>query len=177
MHDEVTEHVIAVCHQGDHIHRSADETIREFRRHYHLYDHPRKKKEEVLRARCRKCLSSIKSRTGKTIPRPMWYMAYATRPFEYIHMDFVELPDPTCGRKHVLVITDDFSLTTVLHAYAAVVQALLEDWLSVFPDPDLLHTDGGSHFDNAVIKGLAEARGWDHTICTCLLYTSPSPRD
>ena len=99
----------------------------------------------------------------------MWYMAFATRPFEYIHMDFIELPEPTNGKKYVLVITDDFSLTTVLHATAsndaaAVVEALLESWLSVYPDPDLMHTDGGSHFDNAVLRGLTAARGWDHTI-------------
>ena len=101
----------------------------------------------------------------------MWYMVYATRPFEYVHMDFMELPTPTNGKRYVLVITCDFSLTTVLYNTDtndadAVVQALLNDWLSVYPDPDLLHTDGGSHFDNAVIKGLTEARGWAHTICT-----------
>ena len=78
---------------------------------------------------------------------------------------------PTNGKKYLLVITDDFSLTTVLHNTAtndasAVVTALLDDWLSIYPDPDLLHTDGGSHFSNAVIKGLTEARGWEHTICT-----------
>ena len=84
----------------------------------------------------------------------MWYMTYVTRPFEYIHMDFVELPMPTNGKNHVLVITDDFTLTTVLcntekNDVAAVVHALLDEYLCVFPDPDLLHSDGGSHFDNA----------------------------
>jgi hypothetical protein len=49
---------------------------------------------------------------------------------------------------------------------AAVVEALLEHYLCVFPDPDLLHSDGGSHFDNAIIQGLTERRGWAHTICT-----------
>ena len=167
----ITEEVIAVCHQGDHVHRSADETIREFRKHYCLHMQGRKHEEEFLRNRCRKCLSCIKTRTGKTVPRPMWYMTYATRPFEYIHMDFMELPTPTNGKKYVLVITDDFSLTTVIcntekNDANTVVRALLDHWLSIYPDPDLLHTDGGSHFDNAVIQGLTEARGWAHTICT-----------
>ena len=71
----VTEQVIAVCHQGDHIHRSADETVREFRKCFCLHMQSRKHEEEFLRNRCRKCLSCIKTRTGKTVPRPMWYMA------------------------------------------------------------------------------------------------------
>ena len=58
-------------------------------------------------------------------------MVYATRPFEYIHLDFVELPDATDGKRYVLCITDDFSLTTVLWATEhndaeAVANVLLE---------------------------------------------------
>ena len=56
------------------------------------------------------------------------------------------------GYKWILVITDDFSLTTVLHLTRSadadtVVKVLLKHWISVFPDPDLMHSDGGSHFD------------------------------
>jgi hypothetical protein len=29
-----------------------------------------------------------------------------------------------------------------------------------------MHSDGGSHFDNQVVKKLAKVRGWKHTICT-----------
>ena len=114
------------------------------------------------------CLSCIKTKYGKTVPRPYWYMAYATRPFEYIHMDFIEMPLAANGMEHILVITDDYSLTTVLHACPtpdteAVVTALLQDYLPYYPDPDLMHSDGGSHFDNEVIKKLAAARGWMRT--------------
>ena len=38
----------------------------------------------------------------------LWYMIYSTRPFEYIHMDFVKLPPSIHGYKYVLVITDSF---------------------------------------------------------------------
>ena len=113
----------------------------------------------------------IKTMPGKIIPRPMWYMVYATRPFEYIHLDFVELPDASDGYKYVLVVTDDFSLTTLLHPTKSadsetVVDALLQHWLPYYPDPELMHTDGGSHFDNAVVQGIAKKRGWKFTICT-----------
>ena len=98
-------------------------------------------------------------------------MAYATRPFEYIHMDFIELPDAVDGNVYVLCITCDFSLTTVLWPTAkndseAVVDALLQAWLPYYPDPELLHSDGGTHFDNQVIQLLTQRRGWKHTICT-----------
>ena len=58
-------------------------------------------------------------------------MAYVTKPFENIHFDFIEIPDATNGMKCLLVVVDDFSLTTVLHPTAradteAVVAALLD---------------------------------------------------
>ena len=42
-------------------------------------------------------------------------MTYATRPFEYLHLDFMDMPDAANGHSKMLIITDDFSLTTVLH--------------------------------------------------------------
>ena len=47
-----------------------------------------------------------------------------------------------------------------------VVKALVNEWLSHYPDPLLLHTDGGTHFDNAIVRGLAEVSGWRHTLFT-----------
>ena len=68
----------------------------------------------------------------------------------------------------MLVITDDLSLTTVLHATerndaGTIVRALLDHWFAYYPDCDLIHTDGGSHFDNAVLKLLSQARAYKHT--------------
>ena len=154
---------------------SQTETLAEFRKHFYLHGVNRSTEESLIRDAVRRCLSCIKTRTGKSIPRPLWYMVYATAPFEYIHLDFMELPDATNGMKYVLVVVCDFSLTTLLHPChkadtETVVKALLEHWLSHYPDPLLLHTDGGSHFDNAVVRAIAKIKG-------CLLYTSPSPRD
>ena len=42
----------------------------------------------------------------------------------------------------------------------------LQAWLPYYPDPELLHTDDGTHFDNQVIELLTERRGWKHTIYT-----------
>ena len=169
--DPVTLEVIAICHQGDLVHRSAMDTLEEFRNHYTMQGMGRKAEEEFVKALCRRCLSCIKTKTGKTIPRPMWYMVYATRPFEYIHIDFIELPEAVDGCKYILCITDDFSLTTVLHPTKhadadTVVKVMLEQYLPVYPDPDLIHSDGGTHFVNNIVKKLTKARGIKHTICT-----------
>ena len=113
---DITEEIIAICHQGDLVHRDMRNTIIEFNKHYKLTGLTKTAQHEYIRARCRRCLSCIKNRAGKTVPRPMWYMAYATRPFEYIHIDFMDMPEAADGCKHVLIITDDFSLTTLIHA-------------------------------------------------------------
>ena len=42
----------------------------------------------------------------------------------------------------------------------------MEQWLSIYPDPDLIHTDGGSHFDKQVVEKLTTARQLRYTICT-----------
>ena len=85
--DEVTQQVIALSHQGDHRHRSAKDTVSEFQRHFSLADMTKTAEAKQITAKCAKCLACIKTRTGQSIPRPLWYMVYATRPFEYIHAD------------------------------------------------------------------------------------------
>ena len=72
-------------------------------------------------------------------------MESVTRPFEYLNLDFVSIPDSDPGQKHLLVVVDDLSLTTLLHPCVridadTVVEALLSQWLSHYPDPVLLHT-------------------------------------
>ena len=54
-------------------------------------------------------------KTGGSIPHPMWYMVRATRPFEYLHLDFVEMPTSADGCKWLLVVLCDLSLATLLH--------------------------------------------------------------
>ena len=146
MEDVVTTQVIALCHQGDLYHRSAKQTVKEFQRHFRLYMLTRTAEEQHIKTKCSKCLGCIKTRSGQSVPRPLWYMVYATTPFEYLHMDFVELPTTADGIAQLLVVVDDCSLATLLQPTnsanaATVAKALIDHWIS------------------------------------CLLYTSPSPRD
>ena len=167
----VTLEVIVICHQGDTFHRSVMDTLKEFPEHYVMHGMGKTAEKEFIRALCRRCLSCIKTKTGSTIPRPMWYMVYATKPFEYIHMDFIQLPEAANGCKYILALTCDFSLTTVLQPTRnadadTVVKVLLEQYLPTYPDPDLIHSDGDTHFINDVVERITKARGIKHTICT-----------
>ena len=41
---------------------------------------------------------------------------------------------------------------------------LIKRWLSFFPDPAFLVSDGGTHFKNKLFKAIAEIRGFQHHI-------------
>ena len=45
-----------------------------------------------------------------------------------------------------------------------VVKALVNEWLSHYPDPLLLHTDGGTHFRNDLLKELTQMLDIEHHI-------------
>ena len=66
-----TMEVIAICRQGDLAHRSAINTIKEFRRTFAIHGLQRKAEEEYIKACVRRCLSCLKTRAGKVIPRPL----------------------------------------------------------------------------------------------------------
>ena len=66
----------------------------------------------------------------------------------------------------MLVIADDLSLTYLIHPTArtnvdTVIDTLLNHWLTHYPDSLMLHTDGGRHFHNRVVRGLTRLRGWE----------------
>ena len=74
---------------------------------------------------------------------------------------------PVTAAGNCWFLVEDLSLATLLHpcqrcTAIEVVKALANKWLSHYPDP--VHTDGGTHFDNAVVRGLAEV--WRHTLST-----------
>ena len=45
-------------------------------------------------------------------------------------------------------------------------KVMVERWLSFFPDPVFLVTDGGTHFTAALFRELSRLRGFDHHITT-----------
>ena len=168
---DIIDEIIAIAHQGDQYHRSSVDTVILTLRRFAFEGLTYEASRLYIVSRCQACLSCIKMRTGDTIPRPMWYMIRATRPFELLHMDYVSMPETTTGMKHLLVVTDDLSCLVVLEPTttndaATVALTLLSRWLAHYPDPAMIHTDGGSHFDNQIMKMLAKRRGWDLSLST-----------
>ena len=170
-HGGLLDQLLVVAHQGDQHHRSSEETADVFMRTFAIHGHSEAATKRYITRRCRSCLGCIKLRTGGTVPRPLWFMVRATRPWEYVHADFIEMPKATNGMVWMLVLVDDLSLTTLLHPCEACtaevfINVFINEWLSHHPDPVLLHTDGGTHFDNEIVRGIAQACGLRHTIST-----------
>ena len=96
-------------------------------------------------------------------------MVRATVPFEYIHADWIDMPEATNGYKYLLVVIDDLSGTVMLHGCKThtaedTARALVNHWLSIYPDPQMLHTDDGTHFVNSIFKSIVDIRGFAHHI-------------
>jgi hypothetical protein len=169
--NDIMREIIAIAHQADHKHRTQKETVKEFTSTFTLDNTNAKDTKKFVIAICRHCLACIKTRKGGFIPTPHWYMVRATKPFELIHADYVDMPEDTEGNKYALVIVDDLSLTGLIqpckrNTAEVMATALLEHWLAHYPDPLMIHTDGGTHFNNKLIKAIAQARGWELSIST-----------
>lgn len=117
---------------------------------------------------CNKCLSCMKTKGGKVVPRPMLSMERATRPNELLTFDFttVRLDDTPGVPQHLLVVMDNFSryvrLYPSLKADADAVTRAMVDWFAAFGICTNWVSDRGSHFANDVMKRLAEAHGINH---------------
>ena len=117
------------------------------------------------------CLQCIKLAGGDIMPRPMGYQLRATQPMEVVAMDFLDMPTSRkkWGFKAVLVIVDQLTRVctctpTKDKTAATAAKILVDRWLSFFPDPAFLITDGGTHFKCELFKSLAEIRGFQHHI-------------
>jgi hypothetical protein len=105
------------------------------------------------------CLSCIKTKTGKIIPRPWGESVSATGPNQVLHFDYLYIDKPKKKSTHmfeyILVLKDDFTGYTELipceHAdHVNVVQAL-QAWGARFGLPHTLVSDRGSHFFNRIL--------------------------
>ena len=116
-----------------------------------------------VRAFLASCLSCVKTKGGKTVPRTLLHTVRATAPNTAIHFDFMYVKEPSIAAKHsfkyVLVVMDCFSrYTELVPAEAAdsnvVVETLLA-WFHRFGVPLRWTSDRGTHFLNEVLTKLA----------------------
>ena len=156
--------LITLAHQDNHAHRSIQDTIHRLAQKF-TFANLIKKTTEFTHT----CLQCLKINGGKLTPRPLWHMLHATRPFELIHSDWMDMPDAHNGHKYLLIIIDDLSGTVLLHSsdkHTAYITAkiIVEHWLSCYPDPTMLNTDGGTHYKNTLFEAIANIRGFTHHI-------------
>ena len=103
-------------------------------------------------------------------------------PFEVIHLDHIGPLKPDAqGNMFILVLIDAFSrwvelfptkTTTALESASCIFQHM-----GRFGTPEVVHTDRGTAFHNELVSELLRMTGTKQSLSTCLLYTSPSPRD
>lgn len=81
------------------------------------------------------------------------------RPFQMIAMDFLELPRSNCGNKYCLVVSDYYTRWPEAFALpdmqaATVARVLVDGIVCRHGVPDVIHSDRGGSFENAVIRQL-----------------------
>ena len=92
---------------------------------------------------------------------------------------------PKVLEKMMPYLTDTYGNASSPHSFGQVARIGVEHAReqvarAINADPsEIVFTGCGTESDNTVLFGVAEryAKKGDHIITTCLLYTSPSPRD
>ncbi|KMQ82837.1 integrase core domain protein [Lasius niger] len=95
-------------------------------------------------------------------------------PFERIALDVLgPLPRTTGGNKYILVVMDYFSKWPEAYAIpdqeaTTVSEELVQNWVSRFGVPLLMHSDQGRNFTSAVFHGMCKLLGIEKTRTTPL---------
>ena len=122
-------------------------------------------KEEIL-GFVRGCLLCLKTKGGKVEPPPLGQALQGNSAGEAIHLDFVS----TSPGRGNLVIKCGFTLYIMLFPTkeftAEVAEAGVIQWAALFGVPAIIVSDGGSHFNNMLVKALTRRFRARHHITT-----------
>ena len=120
--------------------------------------------------------------------------------------EYIDVAGPlpeSSGFKYILVLVDGFSSFASLVPLKSITgaESLFHKWICMFGPPQSIHSDNAKYFSCPELKELCDRFGIQHSFsspfypqgngkvertiytmkdmlyCTCLLYTSPSPRD
>ena len=163
--DPIIPLICTVAHQGTHGHSSPEQTEEDVAGAFNWTGI-----KGTVKQWCLNCMQCIKLQGGRRIPRPMGHQLVATQPMEVIALDYLDLPKDRHGvYVAVLIIVDQLTRTCVVvptkdKTAATAAKILHERWLSLFPDPAFVVTDGGTHFRCALFREIARIRGFQHHI-------------
>jgi hypothetical protein len=124
---------------------------------------------EAIQKLCRECVVCQKNHGQRTHPHEM-YSTAALFPFESVFIDFIgPLPKSSTGNSYILCCVDRFSrwvelIATPSATAEAAARALHDFWFTSHGLPVSLVSDGGSHFDNRLMKELSRLLEVNHHI-------------
>ena len=150
--------VISACHDSKTYggHMDAGRTCARARTHYwwsRLYTDV----HDYVRG-CLTC-RSVGERTAG--PAPISKHAVPQRPFEYMAVDLLAMPESKAGNKYAMVVMDHFSRYATVVAIpdksaVTVARALIERVILIHGPPKYLLSDQGGEFDNQLLIEIAE---------------------
>ena len=161
--------VMTIAHSGCSGHRSQEHMIKKIREHVYW---PSIKTDVIQYTQA--CLNCLKVKGGKMMPRPFGERTFPTKRNQIISLDYMFIEhlrkeSPHCYI-YVLVIKDEYSgfidLTPCEAANHEEAVNALAYWCSRFGIPEMIQTDGGTHFVNNIIQLLCKRLGISHHITT-----------
>ena len=87
---------------------------------------------------------------------------YTGEPFEHVAMDIIgPLPKTDCGNRYILTVVDHFTKHVGAYAVAdqeatTVARVFLDEVVSRYGVPYVLHTDQGANFESNLFKELCQ---------------------
>ena len=154
--------VVAACHDSSAYggHMDAARTCARVKRHFwwsRLYS-------DVFDyvGGCLVCRSAAKRTAG---PAPISSHRVPTRPFEFLGIDLIAMPEAASGNRYAMVVMDHFSRYATVVAIpdktaATVARALTRHVLLIHGPPETLLSDQGTEFDNVLMRELARIFGF-----------------
>lgn len=173
-HHNLRLRLMVVAHAGAAGHRGVNVTVQLLERQFFWPT-----LEADVQTFVRQCILCVKTRGGRMVPRPLGRQLEGQRPDEVIHMDYISLSkmqraDGTEAEggedKGLLVIKDAFSLLVTLTPAAEFTAEQTEEavlhWCALLGVPQIMVSDGGSHFDNTLVKAMVKRLRAEHHITT-----------
>ena len=167
--DALKTRICIVAHTGAAGHRGLLATLKSVARVF-VWD----KQREFVQKFCKKCVQCIRNESGKLRPLPWGEQIVAERPAQVLCADYLYMQATSkSGDKYLLVMKDSFSclcrLVPTDTPDALTFVRALQQWCAQYGVPEVLITDGGSHFKNGLTSLMRKALQFRHHIT--LAYT------